>query len=460
MDAIGYTDFFMSQGMEKLEDVEGTIDALVRTVGEVAATGSPVEGPRFVPPPSEKGIKPNSLNVIEALMHPEWCGMVVRYDTFEQGVIVGLPGQARPLSDTDYTQLDITLTRKKFGPAPMSERLISRSINYVASLRKFDSAKDWVESLPLRTGVEHIERFFQDYMGVDITPENTDYHRALGRYMWTTLAGRASTIEEIQANAAVILIGDGGTGKTESVRAVCPNRRWLGSLNLNWEHYQRARELKGKLVIEIPELQGLKTRDAEAIKHIISTGEESLIDKFKINREDLVRRGLFIGTSNDDEFLAAEHTGNRRFLPALVGPQQDLKAIVRDRDLLWGEGLALFRTLGHVDWQDVQRLAHVTQEEVIASDPWDDAVFNSLDDASTWSGDPMRGPHVSVSSVLTHALHMDAQKQEPRYGNRIGRILVRYGLAKINRKIDGRQRKVWVRKESNNLHNRDVQEFL
>jgi predicted P-loop ATPase len=302
-------------------------------------------------------------------------------------------------------------------------------------------------------GVPRIETFCSTYLGAEDTP----YHRALSRYWWTAHAGRVLCPAGVQADAAIILVSQQGTGKTQLTKAIAPRPDFHGAINLSGDHYNRIREMRGRVVIELAELQGLKSRDAESIKAIISAMGDTFVDKWEKHAQDVVRRCVFIGSSNNDDFLS-DPTGNRRFLPLYVGDHQDIEGVLRDRDQLWAEGAVLFELLEEVDWREVQRLVlaeHCKFEEV---DVWEDRVWEWLDDPKNWQvmlsirGERASGPpYVTCTMALLEALHMDLQKQSARDMHRVVRIFVRYGLKKMNHRVSGRQTKIWVRKENNVL---------
>jgi hypothetical protein len=439
---IGYS----ADGFEDCSD--GTEAVLTSFVGETvhspASAPSPVSGPRFLRNPSTGAIKVLVKNVVEALRHPDWCGLVVRYDTFRNVVIVGPPESCRSIRDTDSTALNIRLAERGFGPGAVSNDMIERALSFAAHEREFDSAIDWLRGLPPWDGVSRVPHFCSRYLGSEDTP----YHQAVSRYWWTSHAGRVLVPSGVQADAAIILVSQQGTGKTTVVKHLVPKPEYYTTISLSGDHYNRIREMRGRLVVELAELHGLKSRDAESIKAIISAMGDTLVDKYEKHAQDLARRCVFVGSSNNDDFLS-DPTGNRRFLPVYVGPKQAIDLLLRDRDQLWAEGAWRFDQFHEVDWRDAQRLVlaeHCKFEEV---DAWEESIFDWLDDSSNWTVTLTSGfdPHyVTCSRVLREAIHMDTQRQSARDMHRIGRIFVRYGLMKRVHRVAGHQTKVWVRK--------------
>ncbi|MCV5824559.1 virulence-associated E family protein, partial [Escherichia coli] len=78
-----------------------------------------------------------------------------------------------------------------------------------------------------------------------------------------------------------------------------------------------ARKMRGRLVAEIGELRGLNTKELESIKAFVTRTHENWIPKYREFATQFPRRLVFVGTTNEDEFLA-DKTGNRRWLPVEV----------------------------------------------------------------------------------------------------------------------------------------------
>ena len=457
LEAIGYQAWFTTWGMEALPDEVGSgpgiVEALVGPVGG-STTVSPIVGPRFVLHATTRLPKVLEVNISEALLHPTLYTLpVVRYDRFLDLTTVDTPTGPRPLTDIDISTINYCLSRHQFGPGAIPHSMINSAVAHVASLRAYDSAIDWLASLH-HDGVPRIAAFCSRYLGSEDTP----YHRALSRYWWTAHAGRVMT-PGVQADAAIILVSKQGTGKTSTAKRLVPSESQYVAINLGKSEADNIRRMRGKLVCELAELSGLKSRDLETIKSIISATHDSHVEKYEKRSKDLSRRIVFVGSSNNDDFLS-DPTGNRRFLPLYVGERQDLEAIARDRDQLWAEGRDLFLLLGDVDWREVQQLVLDEHPKFDEDDPWDDTVFQWLDDAHNWlkttscyapSGAPLHGEtretqYVTIARVLHEALHIDTARQVARDMHRVKRLLVRYGLEKVVIRVAGRQQKAWKNK--------------
>jgi predicted P-loop ATPase len=154
-----------------------------------------------------------------------------------------------------------------------------------------------------------------------------------------------------------ILVSAQGQRKTSAIAAIAPHRDMFTDINLMERDDNASRKMRGKLVIELDELRGLKGRAVEDVKSFITRREEEWTPKYVEFTRKFKRRFLLWGSTNEDNFLG-DPTGERRYLPIEVGVDAkiDVEAIVRDREQLWAEAVHLYQKHG-VMWQDAEWLA-------------------------------------------------------------------------------------------------------
>lgn len=354
-------------------------------------------------------------NATMAIRRPDITGIEVRSDDFRDEIMFSVIGRAQwqPFGDSDYARLRITLETKGFRP--ISRELIRDVVHLVAGENQFDSAIEWLTPLPW-DGTPRVESFLINYLSAQDSP----YVRAVGRYLWSALAGRVME-PGVKADMAPILVGAQGLGKSRAVAAIAPGPEFFTEVNLQERDVDLSRLMRGRLVGEIGELRGLNTKDLEAIKAFITRTHENWIPKYKEFATTFPRRLVFIGTTNKDEFLADE-TGNRRWLPVKVG-SVDVAAIVRDRLQLWAEGREHFLARG-IDWQDVEALSAPIHEEHTIRDPWEQAISDWLTQAHPLTGVvPASEPFLRISDVLRFALGFENKQVGRRDEMRVGTAL-------------------------------------
>jgi predicted P-loop ATPase len=408
---------------------------------EVIAT-APGEAPQR----SRPGFKRNNNgeilavieNVVKGLADPFEAGVHIRFDEFRAEIMLAAQGTDdwRGFTDADYTRLQIRLEQQGFKK--LTKEMLRDGVWLVADDNRFDSAIQWLRTLEW-DGTPRIESFLTTYMGVT----DSEYVRAVSRYMWTAMAGRVLS-PGCEAPMAPVFVGRQGAGKTRAVKALAPAIDFYSELNLAERDAEASRRMRGRLVLELGELRGLHTRDAESIKAFISRTHEEWRTLYKEFNTHFARRFLFFGTTNQEEFLGDE-TGERRWLPIMVGVC-DPEGIARDCLQLWAEAAAVY-DLTSIDWRDAERLAvHVHAEHKI-SDAWTPIVDQWLDtpgDFEDETSTPRMREFLHANDVLVGALRLDAKSISKREEQRIGKVLQALGYVRERRYTAGKQMRVWI----------------
>ena len=104
--------------------------------------------------------------------------------------------------------------------------------------------------------------------------------------------------------------------------------------------------IQGVWIMEMGELAGLRKAEMETIKHFISKCDDRYRVAYAKRTESFPRQCIFIGTTNNREFLN-DPTGNRRFWPVDVAINKPSKNIWHDLnqpeiDQLWAEAVTLY----------------------------------------------------------------------------------------------------------------------
>jgi predicted P-loop ATPase len=238
----------------------------------------------------------------------------------------------RPVIDEDVTQLQEWLQWN--GLPKIGRDMVHLAVDRHAREFPFHRLREWL------TGLKWDDRprlatWLTYYLGARDTP----YHQAIGKMFLIAMVAR---VFEPGCKADYVLILQGPQGELKS--AVC---KVLGgdyfSDNIpDIRSKDASQHVRGLWLIELPELSALSRADIEAWKAFITRTTERYRPFY--GRRDVVetRQCLFIGTTNQNEFLHDE-TGNRRFWPALIGESIDLDALGNDRDQLFAEAVACYR---------------------------------------------------------------------------------------------------------------------
>ncbi|GJK37046.1 VapE domain-containing protein [Enterobacter hormaechei] len=377
-------------------------------------------------------------NAAKAVVRPDFVDIDIRFDQFRDEIMFAQAGsgQWQAFTDADYARLRITMEKRGFKP--VGRELIRDVVLLAADEQPFDSATTWLNGLEW-DGVPRIETFYHTHFGTADTP----YTRAVSMYMWTALAGRVLE-PGVKADMVPILVGPQGCGKSSGVEALSPDPAFFTEISFAEKDDDLARKMRGRLVAEIGELRGLNTKELESIKAFVTRTHENWIPKYREFATQFPRRLVFVGTTNEDEFLA-DKTGNRRWLPVEVS-KVDVKAIKTDLLLLWAEARETFKRLGGIQFRDAERLGASVHEQYTIKDAWLETVEKWLDTPDLMTNDiPRNCEFLLTSDVLKEAIGLDSRNIGKREEMRIGNVLQNCGYLRDRRFVNGKQIRVWVK---------------
>ena len=149
-----------------------------------------------------------------------------------------------------------------------------------------------------------------------------------------------------------VLVGPQGCGKSSVLALAFPDDHpeWFtDNLNLAAAPKEKAEALQGVVIVEVSEMTGSTRAEILTLKAFLSrTNDSGVRLAWRRNPEQLPRRCILVGTSNEAECLPNDWTGNRRFLAVEVEAGIRGAAGARDvvtgwRDQLWAEALHLHR---------------------------------------------------------------------------------------------------------------------
>jgi predicted P-loop ATPase len=246
----------------------------------------------------------------------------------------------------------------------------------------------------------------------------------------------------------LVLEGLQGKGKTSSVRALF-GAQWYAETMESPSGKDFYQALKGRWGVEIGEMDSFSKADVTKVKSAITSRFDTYRPSYGRNTRSFRRECVFIGTTNESEYLR-DATGGRRFLPVRI-TRVDIEGMLAQRDQLWAEAAALYRE--GFRWWDLPAEAVEEQEARFVQDAWEEVigpwVEGKLDHEKAYPprlrpGLP-RIEWVTTTELLEYALGVEIAKQGRQEQMRIAPIMRRLGWEHDRTMTAGKRQRRWVR---------------
>jgi predicted P-loop ATPase len=268
----------------------------------------------------------------------------------------GSPGDVgRELVDSDDIDIKVWLS-KKWGIETGAQNIAEICMK-IGLENSFHPVRRYLESIKW-DGKNRLDTWLREYMGA--TGDNA-YLSAIGR---KTLCGAVARVMHpgIKFDHVLIFEGDQGIGKSSAVETLAGKEWFVDSLG-DIESKDVVDIMRGRWIVELSELASLDKASTNHLKGFITRTQDVTRKAYGRRAQEYKRQCIFIGTTNDSEYLK-DATGGRRFWPVNVN-QCKFDALARDRDQLWAEAHYLW-ALGeplYLDSDEVRLLAEQEQAD-------------------------------------------------------------------------------------------------
>lgn len=195
--------------------------------------------------------------------------------------------------------------------------------------------------------------------------------------------------------------------------------------------------LQGCWGVEIGEMDSFGKADVTAVKVAITRRTDKFRAPYERMPNSYRRECVFVGTTNDREYLK-DATGGRRFLPVRADGDVDVPRIIDERDQLWAEAVQMF--LQGFQYWVLPDDAPAEQAARYISDSWEARVERWL--AGKFGPDDKHAPPrlkfeagairwTTTDELLEYAIGMDPAKHTRADQMRISSIMKRLGTDPI-----------------------------
>ena len=297
---------------------------------------------------TDNGAIRNSIrNCLTVFMKDPLLQGAVSYNLLTERVDIVKPlwwkKQTATLTDTDLNYLMLYL---EDNYALTSEKKIQKAISIVADNNKYHPIQDYLNSLEW-DGIERIRYALTKYLGA----EDSEYvYECLRLFMLGAIhrVFRPGCKFEVM----LCLVGGQGAGKSTFFRLLAVKDEWFSDDLKKIDDDNVYRKMQGHWIIEMSEMIATaNAKSIEEIKSFLSKQKETYKVPYETHPADRLRQCIFAGTTNRQDFLPRDRTGNRRFIPVPVDAELAEVHILDNEaesrayiDQLWAEAMTIYNS--------------------------------------------------------------------------------------------------------------------
>ncbi len=297
---------------------------------------------------TDKGLVRQSIqNAVTVLLKdPLLAGRIRRNELTDKTEIIGDVGWKRrgsAITDTDVNQIRLYL-EKTYGLT--REKQIRAAIDIVSSENSFHPIRDYLNSLKW-DGRERIRYLLPRYLGAEESP----YVYEMTKLMMLGAINRVFH-PGCKFEIMLCLVGGQGAGKSTLLRFLAIRDEWFTDDLRRLDDENVYRKIQGHWFIEMAEMLATNSaKSIELIKSFLSRTKETYKIPYETHPEDRPRQCIFLGSSNNVNFLPYDTTGNRRFAPIPICAEKAERHPLDDekecRDYIihcWAEAMEIYRS--------------------------------------------------------------------------------------------------------------------
>jgi len=382
-------------------------------------------------------LAPTFANAALALAHDEDWRDVLCYNAFTGEVFKRRPPPCHaldapdggtalgPWTDGDTLRTTLWLERAPEYAIRIKPEVVHNAVEVAARHRTWHPVRDYLAHLR-HDGVPRVDTWLVDFCGAPATP----YTRAIGRWFFIGAVARASR-PGCKLDTVLTLEGPQGVGKS-SVAAVLGGE-FYADTPIEPGEKDGYQALRGRWIIELPELDRYSRTEASRIKAFVSSAVDTYRPSYGRRVESFPRQCIFLASVNKLAGYLPDGTGNRRWLATRAGAI-DVPGLAAARDQLWAEARNLY--IAGAPWwatTDEERAwCRREQEARRQVDPWEPAV-----EAFVAGRD-----EVTVEQILGEKIGRPLEHRGRNDEMRVAEILQGLEWERVQRRRNGRR--VWL----------------
>lgn len=292
---------------------------------------------------------------------------------------------------------------------------VIEAVSVVAHDHSFHPVRNYLNKLEWDR-VPRLDTWLNTVMGV----AQNGYSAKVGK-RWMISAVARVMRPGCKADSVMILEGGQGEGKSTAMSILGGD--WFMDTPFALGDKDGFQAIRGKWIIELGELDSFNKAESTKAKQFFSASTDTYRESYGRRTNDVPRQCVFVGTTNQDEYLK-DATGNRRYWPVAC-TKVDLEQLREIRDQLWAEAMFCYEA-GEIWWvnRDETAMFSEAQDERFVVDEWEGPILNWLEESQI-------GETTSGSEVLASALKLDFGHWGKPEQMRVGAIMHRLGWRRV-----------------------------
>lgn len=221
----------------------------------------------------------------------------------------------------------------------ISDRDLKAAIDKCAQQNFFHPVKNKILEVEW-DGTPRCETLFIDYLGTEDSP----YYRQAALL---TLVGAVARIFEPGSKFDFVPILEGTQGKGKSTFIKILGLDWMNELQGDvGDGKQMVEAMQGSWILEIGELSSMHKAEVNDLKSFLTRTVDKVRLAYERRARDFPRQCIFIGSTNDQEYLR-DQTGGRRFWPIVcdLEGQIDNPRLRRNILQIWAEAYTIYERM-------------------------------------------------------------------------------------------------------------------
>ena len=299
---------------------------------------------------TDNGAVKNSIrNCLTVFQNDPKLEGAIRYNILTERIDIVRPlWWSKPTTTLNDTDLNYLMLYLEDQYTLTSEKKIQKAISIVADCNKYHPIRDYLNGLEW-DGTERIRCALPHFLGAE---ESEFTYECLRLFMLGAISRVFKPGSKFET--MLCLVGGQGAGKSTFFRLLAIKDEWFSDDLKRIDDDNVYRKMQGHWIIEMSEMIATaNAKSIEEIKSFLSRQKEVYKIPYETHPADRLRQCVFGGTSNAMDFLPLDRSGNRRFLPVQVCPEQAEVHILENEaasraylQQVWAEAMTIYRAGG------------------------------------------------------------------------------------------------------------------